>query len=344
MSSSSVTPMPVMPLRKRLLSLDFLQPSEQPGSLGRLGQYEIREVVGRGGMGVVLKAGDTKLNRTVAIKVLAPELAANAAARKRFLREARAAAAVNHPHVVSIFAIEEGKMPYLAMEYVDGESLQQKINAAGPLELREILRIGMQIASGLAAAHGQGLIHRDVKPSNVLLENGVERVKLTDFGLARAVDDVSITRTGEVAGTPEYMSPEQADGRTFDPRSDLFSLGSVLYAMCTGRSPFRAESTMRAMRRVCEDRPRAIQEVNPDVPRWLADLVDKLLEKEPSERIQTAAEVEDLLGGYLAHVQDPSGTSLPRPVFSRKPKRRTRPWLILVAAVSVACVSGAVAG
>jgi serine/threonine protein kinase/formylglycine-generating enzyme required for sulfatase activity len=313
--------------------IDFLDDSSDPDSLGRLDAYEIREVIGRGGMGLVLRGHDPKLNRVVAIKVLAPQLAASAPARKRFLREARAAAAVNHLHVVGIFAIQEGKLPYLAMEYVDGESLQQKINAEGPLELKEILRIGMQIAAGLGAAHEQGLIHRDVKPSNVLLENGVERVKLTDFGLARAVDDISITRTGEVAGTPEYMSPEQADAGTVDPRSDLFSLGSVLYAMCTGRSPFRAESTMRAMRRVCEDRPRPIREVNPDAPPWLADLIDKLLEKDPSNRIQTAAEVEKLLGSYLAHVQDPSGTSLPRPVFSRQRKRRSRPWLVVVATV-----------
>jgi serine/threonine protein kinase len=315
--------------------LDFLEDSSNPDSLGRLGAYEIREVIGRGGMGLVLRGHDTKLNRVVAIKVLAPQLAASASARRRFLREARAAAAVNHLHVVAIFAIEEEKLPYLVMEYVNGESLQQKIDGEGPLELKEILRIGVQIAAGLAAAHQQGLIHRDVKPSNVLLENGVERVKLTDFGLARAVDDISVTRTGEVAGTPEYMSPEQADAGTVDQRSDLFSLGSVLYAMGTGRSPFRAESTMRAMRRVCEDRPRPVREVNPDVPTWLADIIDKLLEKDPSKRIQTAAEVEKLLGSYLAHVQDPSGTSLPQPIFSRKPERRSRRWLILTATILV---------
>jgi serine/threonine protein kinase len=214
--------------------LDFLGPCEKSDCLGQIAQYEITQVVGRGGMGMVLKGHDTKLNRVVAIKVLAPELASNVSARARFLREAQAAAAVSHDHVVTIHAVDEHRLPFLVMEYVDGESLQQKINAAGPLELKEILRIGMQIAAGLAAAHEQGLIHRDVKPSNVLLENGVERLKLTDFGLARAVDDISITRTGEVAGTPEYMSPEQADGKTVDHRSDLFNLGGVLYAMCTG--------------------------------------------------------------------------------------------------------------
>src|SRR5437588_6254974 len=142
-------------------------------------------------------------------------------------------------------AVEEaGPVPYLVMEYVRGSSLQDRLDQSGPLELKEILRIGMQIASGLAAAHAQGLVHRDIKPANILLENGVERVKLTDFGLARAVDDASLTQSGVVAGTPMYMSPEQADGLPVDCRSDLFSLGSVLYAMCTGRPPFRAPSAV----------------------------------------------------------------------------------------------------
>jgi len=219
------------------IDLSFLEPCEKPDTLGRLGSHEITAVIGRGGMGVVLKGRDPELNRVVAIKVLAPELASNAMARKRFLREARAAAAISHDHVVTIHAINQtGQLPHLAMEYVDGQSLQQRIDCSGPLGLKEILRIGKQTAAGLAAAHAEGLIHRDIKPANILLENGVERVKITDFGLARAVDDVSLTQTGVVAGTPQYMSPEQAQGKRVDHRTDLFSLGSVLYAMCTGPS------------------------------------------------------------------------------------------------------------
>ncbi|HUG66658.1 MAG TPA: serine/threonine-protein kinase, partial [Pirellulaceae bacterium] len=194
-------------------SLDFLQPSDKPGCLGTLGPYEVVELVGRGGMGLVLRAYDPKLNRVVAIKVMAPELAANAMAAKRFLREAQAAAAVSHDHVVTIYAINDvHRPPFIVMEFVDGQSVQEKIDCHGALALVEILRIGMQTAAGLAAAHKQGLVHRDIKPANILLENGVERVKLTDFGLARAVDDVSVTQTGQIAGTPQYMSPEQALG------------------------------------------------------------------------------------------------------------------------------------
>ncbi len=306
--------------------LDFLVPSDDPRSLGRLGNYEIARVIGRGGMGVVLEGRDTRLNRVVAIKVLAPELAGNAAARKRFLREARSAAAVVHQHVVTIHAVDEDRLPYLVMEFIDGQSLQDKIDREGHLELKEVLRIGVQVASGLAAAHAHGVIHRDIKPANILLENGVERVRITDFGLARAVDDVEITRTGEVAGTPQYMSPEQAQGLPVDARSDLFSLGCVLYAMCTGRSPFRAESLVAAIRRVCDDTPRPIREVNPDVPEWLVEIIDRLLAKRPEDRYQTAREVAELLGQHLAGVQQPPvplpgrPSDLPhKPGFSKKP-------------------------
>src|SRR5262249_684386 len=157
---------------------------------------------------------------------------------KRFTREAQAQAAVSHEHIVTIHAVEETNgLPYLIMHYVAGLSLQQRLDRDGPLELQEILRIGMQTATGLAAAHAQGLVHRDIKPANILLENGVERVKITDFGLARAGSEASLTQTGFVAGTPQYMSPEQAEGKVIDQRSDLFSLGSVLYAMCTGQVP-----------------------------------------------------------------------------------------------------------
>src|SRR5262249_49331374 len=154
-----------------------------PGGLGRLGHYEILEVVGRGGMGIVFRAHDDHLRRIVAIKVMAPQLAASALARQRFTREARAAAAVSHDHVVTIHAVEEAQgLPYLVMQYVSGVSLQERLEQSGTLAVKEVLRIGMQTAAGLAAAHAQGLIHRDVKPANILLENGVERARLADFG------------------------------------------------------------------------------------------------------------------------------------------------------------------
>ncbi len=292
---------------------DFLAPSQRPGSLGRLGHYEVLEVVGRGGMGIVLRAFDDKLHRIVAIKVLAPALAASGSARQRFVREARAAAAVSHDHVIDIHAVEDaGPVPYLVMQFIDGQTLQAKIDHVGPLPLKEVLRIGLQIADGLTAAHRHGLVHRDVKPANILLENSIQRVRITDFGLARAVDDASLTQSGLIAGTPQYMSPEQAEGAKVDPRSDLFSLGSVLYTLCAGHPPFRANTTVAVLKRVCEETPRPLRESNPDIPGWLEALIARLHAKDPAGRFQTAAEVAELLGRHLAHLQQP-GTDLSNP-------------------------------
>ncbi|MBI1914428.1 MAG: protein kinase [Planctomycetes bacterium] len=291
--------------------LDFLSRSEQPGHLGRFGPYEILEVIGHGGMGIVLKGLDPVLNRLVAIKVLAPQLAASGAARKRFAREARAAAAVSHEHVVTIHAVDVAQgLPYLVMEYVPGVSLQQRLDRDGPLELEEILRIALQTASGLAAAHAQGVVHRDVKPANILLADGIERVKLTDFGLARAADDATVTQSGYLPGTPAYMAPEQASGEGVDHRADLFSLGSVIYAMCTARPPFCASTLMGLLRRVSEDRPCPIQEINPRIPDWLVEIMNRLHAKEPARRFQSAAEVATVFADCLAHVQTAIG---PRP-------------------------------
>jgi serine/threonine-protein kinase len=287
--------------------LSFLDPPDKPGQIGKLAHYEVLEVVGKGGMGIVLRVYDTKLQRLAAIKVMMPELAAQASARQRFIREARAAAAVSHDHIVAIHAIEEGHTPpYLVMQYIAGRSLQQRIDEGGALELKEILRIGLQTASGLAAAHAQGLVHRDIKPANILLENGVERVKITDFGLARAGDDARLTQTGVVTGTPQYMSPEQANGKAVDHRADLFSLGGVLYAMCTGYAPFRASSSMAVLKKVCDENPRPIHELNPEIPEWLTAIVAKLMAKEPGERFESASEVATLLGQHLAHLQQPA--------------------------------------
>jgi hypothetical protein len=320
----------------------FLGPPAQPCELGTLGPYRVLSVVGRGGMGVVLKALDERLDRIVALKVLAPQLAASATARRRFDREARAAAAVAHEYVVAIHDVGEAAgLPYLVMQYIAGTSLEQRLDRTGRLGLAEILRIGMQTAAGLAAAHARGLVHRDVKPANILLENGVERVKLTDFGLARAGDDASISH-GVVAGTPLYMAPEQASGEAVDPRSDLFSLGSVLYETCTGQPPFLAPNVMATLKCVCEEAPRPVGEVNAEIPDWLAAIIAKLHAKKPADRYQTAAEVADLLGRCLAHVQNPSEVAPPSTPRLTAPKRRTRRWvwaavgLLVVAGVAVA--------
>ena len=194
--------------------LESLAASEDPRMLGRIAGYDVAGVIGTGGMGVVLKGFDAALNRYVAIKVLAPHLAESTAARRRFAREAQAAAAVVHENVIAIHGVSEANgLPYLVMPYERSSSLQKRLDELGVLGLPEILRIAMQTAAGLSAAHQQGLVHRDIKPANLLLADGVERVAITDFGLARAVDDASLTRTGIIAGTPQYMSPEQVRSR-----------------------------------------------------------------------------------------------------------------------------------
>jgi serine/threonine protein kinase len=292
--------------------LKLLGPTDDPRMLGRIGPYEIVGVLGRGGMGVVFKAYEPSLNRYVAIKLLLPHLAASGAARMRFAREGRAAAAVIDDNVLPIFSVSEWQgTPYLVTQLSRGSNLQKRINDSGPLELREVLRLGMQTASGLAAAHAQGLVHRDVKPSNILLDGTVDRALLTDFGLARAVDDASITCSGIIAGTPQYMSPEQARGGAVDARSDLFGLGSVLYTMCTGRPPFRAENSFAVLRLITDVQPRAIREINPDIPEWLCAIIEKLMAKSPEDRYQSASEVAGLLSACLAHVQQPTVVGLP---------------------------------
>jgi serine/threonine protein kinase len=299
------------------MAKQLLSPPTHPEMLGRLGRYEVERLIGSGGMGVVFKAFDTELNRPVAIKLLAPYLASSGPARKRFSREARAAAAVVHPHVVPIHNVEtERESPFIVMQYVSGESLQARIDRDGALELCEILRIGMQVADGLSAAHQQGIVHRDIKPSNILLEEDVDRALISDFGLARAADDASLTRTGFHPGTPQYMSPEQASGQTIDARSDLFSLGSMLYTMCTGRPPFRAENSLSVMRRIAESEPTPIREINPNIPDWMTAVITKLMAKSVQERLESAAAVRSLLEACLSHVQQPLSHSLP-----------TLPWL-----------------
>lgn len=280
-----------------------LQPSELPASLGRFSHFEILDVLGCGGFGTVLKARDTTLQRLVAIKVPGSEQAISHQGRQRFLREARAAAAVRHENVVVLFAVEEHPIPYLVMELVAGPTLEQEIRRATVFTVSEILRYGIQIADGLSAAHAQGLIHRDIKPSNILIEEPTGRIRITDFGLARAVDDTSLTQANLIAGTPQYMSPEQAEGKLIDKRSDLFSLGSVLYTLCTGQAPFQADSTLAVLRHVCDREPVPIRQLNARLPPFLDSLIQRLHAKQPADRFQSADEVSDLLKQALDELE-----------------------------------------
>lgn len=296
------------------LNLDFLQPAEGPNRIGKLGPFDIIRVLGRGGMGVVLQAYDPSLQREIAIKVIDPQLANNDVARARFCREARAAAAVTHENLVAVHQVDEDAksgLPYLVMQLVNGESLDQRLKRVRKLPLPDVARLGRQAAAGLAAAHAGGLIHRDIKPGNILLEAGTDGVKLTDFGLARAAEDVKLTRTGFVAGSPLYMAPEQARGEHVDARSDLFSLGSVLYEAATGTHPFDAKTPLAVLRRVADDTQPALRDLDPNAPQWLSDVIDRLLAKEPEDRFQTAAEVAEIFATELARAQSLSHQDLP---------------------------------
>ncbi|MEL6105534.1 MAG: protein kinase [Planctomycetota bacterium] len=309
-----------------------LAPTDDPRMLGRLGPYEIVGVIGSGGMGIVLKGLDPALNRYVALKVLRPSQAGTIDAQRRFQREGRAAAAIIHENIIAIHGVAEANsVPYLVMPYLRGESLQTRITRLGPLSLTEMLRVGYQVADGLQAAHAQGLIHRDVKPSNILLDQGVERLKLTDFGLVRSLDDASITRTGTLAGTPEYMSPEQAMGKPIDARSDLFSLGVLLWTMSIGRPPFRADSCYGVIKAIVDAEPPSIRSFDPSLPIWWEELVAKLMNKRPEDRFENASLVALILHGCLAHVQDTSKPLPPQLRHSRRSSRRLIGWSVAIA-------------
>ena len=316
--------------RTRELSLRFLQPASDNAYLGRLAHFDVMRVLGRGGMGVVFEAFDSRLQRNVALKVLDPELAGDEVARQRFCREARAAASITHENVVAVHQVEKAgddSLPYLVMQVVAGESLEQRLAREGKLSVREVVRIGMQAAHGLEAAHSQGLIHRDIKPGNILLEAPHDRVKLTDFGLARVADDAKLTQTGFVSGTPLYMAPEQALGEESDHRSDLFSLGAILYEMCAGQTPFTGNSALAILKQIVDARPRPLRELNPTVPDWLSKTIDRLLAKKPGDRIQSAAQLAELLEFQWAILKT-SSDDVPTVCEeeARKRKRRHR-WM-----------------
>jgi serine/threonine protein kinase len=276
----------------------FLAPPQSPDELGRLGPYRVLKVLGIGAMGVVFQAEDPHLRRLVALKVMRPSLAASPEFHRRFLREARLAAAIEHEHIVTVYQVGEDRgVPYLAMQLLRGQTLEERlVKAGGRRPLPEVLRIGREIAEGLAAAHARGLIHRDIKPANVWLEEGRGRVRIVDFGLARSSEpDAQFTQAGAVIGTPAYMAPEQASGSAVDARCDLFSLGSVLYRSATGTAPFGERDTLAILNALATRTPLPPHRIVPSLPRMFSGLVMRLLAKDPDDRPQSAREVVEAI-------------------------------------------------
>lgn len=282
----------------KLGSLTFLSPPQAADELGRLGNYRIVELLGAGGMGRVYQAEDVRLKRKVALKVMKPELAANAELRQRFLREAESCAAVRSDHVVTIYQVgEHGEAPFLAMEFLEGLSLADWLSKGHKPSPARAARVGRQIALGLADAHACGLIHRDIKPANIWLDSRHDgRVKLLDFGLARGdKEDVQLTQSGAIVGTPAFMAPEQARGEKVDSRADLFSLGVVMYQLTTGQMPFRGDNPMSLLASLALDKPKPPRQINADIPPRMAALIESLLAKDREKRPATAKAVAEEL-------------------------------------------------
>jgi serine/threonine protein kinase len=287
----------------------------------KLGKYAVEGVLGWGGMGVVVKGFDPDLHRTVAIKVLGPHLAHSPTARRRFQREARAVASICHPNVLTIHAVEQQQTtPFIVMEYVAGCSLRDYVAKRGPLQPDEVMRFSAQIAQGLAAAHAQGVIHRDVKPGNVMLDQGGTRAKLADFGLARATfDNAELTSHDQAVGTPAYMAPEQLRAETIDARADLFSFGCVIYFMLTGHSPFDGRTPGETTFKILEDKPVSLVEIEDTAPKLLRQIVERLLSKDPANRFPSAFEVSEALSRFLLQMNQTETDRLPELMATHSP-------------------------
>lgn len=280
--------------------LDFLSSPQKSDEIGRLGEFRVLKVIGKGGMGTVFMAEDTRLHRIVALKVMLPSIAKKPIARDRFIREAQATAKIEHDHIITIYEVRgDTDVPYAAMQYLRGMSLDDWLRAGKSLNVPQIMRIGKEIAKGLAAAHARHLIHRDIKPSNIWLDaSNKGRVKILDFGLARPTnEETHLTQEGMILGTPAYMSPEQARGQDVDERCDLFSLGCVLYRLCSGRLPFTGKDAMSMLLAITSEEPADLRPLNSELPTAFTDLVHKLLAKKPEDRPASAKDVVQAIQG-----------------------------------------------
>jgi TolB-like protein/tRNA A-37 threonylcarbamoyl transferase component Bud32/Flp pilus assembly protein TadD len=274
-------------------------------------KYRIIGEIGRGGMGIVLKAEDTKLRRPVALKLLPAELSRSPEARERFLREAQSAAGLDHPHICTVYEVgERDGQDYIAMAYIDGKSLKEML-AQGPLKIEEALDIGLQVAEGLAEAHRQGVVHRDIKPANIML-TAQGQAKIMDFGLARLESESDLTRTAVVMGTVAYMSPEQALGKKVDPRTDIWSLGCTLYEMLAGHSPFQGGHEQAVLQAVLHGEPQPISALRQDIPAGFEKIINRCLKKNPLDRYpDVGALISDLKSVNLADIARTSTAAVP---------------------------------
>jgi len=320
--------------------------SIEPGT--KLGPYEIEKIIGSGGMGEVYRARDTRLERMVAIKVLAPQLAENPEHRQRLEREAKAVSSLSHPHICPLYDVgHEDGVDFLVMEFIEGETLADRL-ARGPLPIEEVLRFGIQIGDALEKAHKQGIVHRDLKPGNVMLT--ADGTKLLDFGLARSdagsdSGDASLTvsptvskpltAAGTVIGTYQYMAPEQLEGKTADARTDIFALGAVLYEMATGRRAFLAETQASLIGAIMHEQPQPVSAVQPMIPPAFDRVIQSCLAKDPEERWQTAHDVKLQLQWIE---EGGSVVGLPAPVAARRKSRERLAWIAFAIAVLAATV------
>ena len=273
------------------------------------GRYSLDRELGRGGMGVVFLARDVALDRRVAIKLLPPQLVTDETVRNRFLREARTAAGLSHPNVVPIHAVEEqGNLVFFVMAFVDGETLGERVRRDGPLRASDVMRVTQEVAWALAQAHARGVVHRDVKPENVLIDRESDRAMVTDFGIARVIEATDTPPSGPIRGTPQYMSPEQAAGGPVDPRSDLYSLGATSFFAASGRLPFEATSVAGYLVKLANECAPKLGPLAPRLPTRFADTVDSCLARDPDARPQSADELAAEIGtirGALVRVPAP---------------------------------------
>ena len=310
------------------------------------GRYELEELVGSGGMSNVFRAHDRLLERTVALKILHEQFTRDEDYVERFRREARAVAQLSHPNIVTV--IDRGEQDgrqYIVFEYVDGQNLKQ-LSARGPLDVREAIGLAMQVARALSFAHERGLVHRDVKPQNVLL-NDDGQAKVTDFGIARSLDVHGVTQTGTVLGTSDYIAPEQARGQKVDPKTDIYSLGAVLYELLTGDVPFKGDNFVAVAMRHVNEPPPSVLDRRPDCPLRLDLAIQRAMAKDPEERFASMDEFCAELEGCLAELDgrgDEGATMIvpppPRPRKAEQRRDRRIPWtpilLVLLAALLVA--------